>query len=109
MGSRAQVLIEDEGVYLYTHWGSATIEEDLKKWIPLAKGRWKDPEYFARVIFSNMIREHMDGETGFGIGGSEHGDIDTLITINCEQGSVRVRNCYSGAERFYKSFNGFLE
>ena len=28
MGDRAQVLIKDEGVYLYTHWGASGLEEE---------------------------------------------------------------------------------
>lgn len=65
MGMRAQVKIEDTGVYLYTHWGSETlvdvvkdtikrirakIQNDLKEFLPtdasVAKKRgWQEDEW----------------------------------------------------------------
>jgi len=109
MGDRAQVLVEDNGVYLYTHWGSDTLLQDLKKWIFLARPRWDDPEYFARVIFSNMIADNLEGTTGFGIGTSKHGDIELLVTFNCKKGTVTVKEMYEDNEVFYKSFNNFID
>lgn len=83
MGARAQVLIEEEGVYLYTHWGSGTIKEDVQRALDSERGKARkdDPEYLARIIFEEMIGDERGSETGFGIGTSEHGDIDILVTV----------------------------
>ena len=87
MGARTQVLIKDTGVYLYSHWGSHNIVETVKK--ALAKEwRWDDPEYLARIIFETMIGREFGSETGFGIGTSMHGDIDNLVTIDCNKQTV---------------------
>lgn len=92
MGMRAQVLIEDTGVYLYTHWGSETLPDVVKKTI--AKGwRLNDPEYFTRILFEAMLENESarGSETGFGIGTAEHGDLEyPAIKVNCERGIVRI-------------------
>lgn len=92
MGMRAQVKIEDTGVYLYTHWGSETLVDVVKDTI---KQGWRlnDPEYFGRILFEKMIdaEDARGTETGFGIGTSEHGDLEyPAIIVNCKEGTVRV-------------------
>lgn len=108
MGARAQVLIKDEGVYLYTHCGAGEIEEDVKRALA-KKWRWDVPEYLARIIFEEMIPEgeRMD-ETGFGIGNAEHGDIDRLVTVNCAEQKVTVKDIYEDSERSF-SFEDFIK
>lgn len=108
MGSRAQILIEDTGIFLYTHWGSKTIVNDLKKWLKHVRPRWDDDEYFTRIIFSQMIKEDIDGETGYGIGISEHGDIERLISINIKRQVVTVVNNHTNNISKYASFDDFI-
>lgn len=112
MGSRAQILIEDEKVYLYTHWGANELEENLKHILdtPKARSRWDDSEYLTRIIFSEMIKNDIDGETGYGIGGSEHGDIQLLITLNVGKKLIRVEDKYSDNDVMeYFSFQDFID
>lgn len=91
MGMRAQVHIEDTGVYLYTHWGSETLLDTVKKTIK--KGwRLNDPEYFTRILFEEMIEaENARGtETGFGIGTSPHGDLEyPPIKVNLKTATIQ--------------------
>ena len=94
MGMRAQVKIEDTGVYLYTHWGSETLVDVVKDTI---KQGWRlnDPEYFTRILFEKMIdaEDARGTETGFGIGTTEHTDLEyPAIVVNCENGTVKVTN-----------------
>lgn len=102
MGMRAQVLIEDTGVYLYTHWGSETLLSVVKETIK--KGwRLNDPEYFGRILFEEMIDAEgaRNTETGFGIGTTPHTDLEyPPIKVNCSDGSV----IYSESEK-YLSFD----
>ena len=96
MGARAQVLIKDTGVYLYTHWGAETIQDVVKDTI---KQGWRlfDPEYFTRILLENMIGEHDEQgtETGFGIGTSQHSDIEKLIIVDCSGRWVEVSDLYN--------------
>lgn len=93
MGARAQVKIEDTGVFLYTHWGSRDIVEDVRTVIRRGK-RLDHPDYLARIVFDQMTLGRQGWDTGAGIGTSQHGDIDILVTINTEKKTVRVDNMY---------------
>ena len=93
MGARAQVFMKDEGVYLYTHWGSESLVDDVKQALVSSAGRnrWNDPEYLARIIFDVMEGDDHGGEYGFGIGRSKHGDLDyEPITVDCKNQTVTV-------------------
>lgn len=89
MGDRAQVYIEDEKVYLYTHWEGNRLPEIVGNALA-RKQRWDDPEYLARIIFSGMTKKDIAGEVGYGIGTTKHKDIWRLIIVNCEEQIVRV-------------------
>lgn len=81
MGDRAQVKVGQ--VYLYTHWSGTKLLETVKR--ALAKRwRWTDEEYLARIVFQEMLGNDR-GETGFGIGIGQHGDIEhPLIVLDCD-------------------------
>ena len=97
MGDRGQVLIEDEGVYLYTHWEAGSLIEMVKR--AIAKGwRWHDPEYLVRIIFCEMIKGNEKGESGFGIGTQLHSDNNCqLIKVNCEKQTICIDGVYEGS------------
>jgi hypothetical protein len=92
MGARAQVYIKDNGVYLYTHWGSGRIVEDVQTALtsPAGLARLNDPDYLARIIFDVMTGVDADVETGFGIGTKPMGVLDYLVTVDCQHREVTV-------------------
>ena len=94
MGDRAQVKIIDNEkeapVYLYTHWGGSELENTVKKALRRGRDRWNDPCYLSRIIFSEMIKNDIMGTTGYGICTTEHGDVHTVITVNCEKQSIQI-------------------
>ena len=96
MGARAQVLIKETGVYLYTHWGSGSLEDVVNDAVNsrIGRSRRTDTEYLTRIIFCAMIKAggcDFDGETGFGIGTEEHGDIELLVTVT--ENEVKAQRC----------------
>lgn len=93
MGARAQVKIEDTGVFLYTHWGSGEIVEDVRTVIRRGE-RLSDPEYLARIVFDQMTLGQQGETLGAGISTSQHGDIDVLVTINTAKRTVRIDDMY---------------
>ena len=103
MGARTQVLIKDTGVYLYSHWGSGNILETVGKAID-KHWRWNDPEYLARIILETMIGKNSGAETGFGIGTKMHGDIDNLVTVDCDKQLVTFENMGSDHNKGEFSF-----
>lgn len=73
MGDRGNIVLRSNGeeVWLYSHWNGSFLPEILEAAMKRGKGRWDDPSYLARIIFSEMIRDDINGETGFGIWPSE--------------------------------------
>ena len=75
MGMRQNVAIkysDGNKIYFYSHWDG----ESNRNTSPLAdkvrtalnrKLRWDDESYLARIIFCEIVKEHIDEETGFGI------------------------------------------
>lgn len=106
MGMRAQVKIEDTGVYLYTHWGSEELPTVLQNILAsdIGKSRSQDPEYLARIIFEAMIANGSSSkETGFGIGTTEHGDLEyPAIRVNCEKQTVSANGFTFSFDEFVK-------
>ena len=109
MGSRAQVYMKDTGVYLYTHWDSGRLKGIVQKAIARME-RWDDEEYLTRIIFSEMIKDNIEGATGYGIGCSKHGDIELVITVKCDSdGYVIVKDMYTNEREIYSSLNEFIK
>ena len=106
MGARAQVLIEDTGVYLYTHYGSAGLP-DLVLEVIRQGWRLNDPEYFARILLEAMVGNETGSETGFGIGVTEHGDLDyPPIKINLELQTVTIPPLSGGVRYDFADLRG---
>lgn len=89
MGDRANVQIIERGggtLFLYTHWGGHELPTTLATALFRGKDRWDDEEYLSRIIFSEMIRDDVLGETGFGLS-TTRGDYeyDDLVVNMAEQ------------------------
>jgi hypothetical protein len=69
MGERSNIKIyagkDDAPVYLYGHWMGDSALAHVQ--VGLKSGRVGDPAYLARIIFSSMVKNDIDGETGYGI------------------------------------------
>ena len=89
MGDRGQVHIKDLGVWLYTHWKATELPDTIRRALA-RKERWDNPEYLARIIFCEMIRDDIEGTTGYGIGAGQHGDVDRVVEIDCQNKKVAL-------------------
>lgn len=84
MGTRTDIkLVYENGgkIYLYSHW---QYPDDLKKVIKSVlqrKLRWDDYSYLARMIFSAMVREEIDAETGYGLSLNEMGTYEVVVDL----------------------------
>ena len=86
MGSMGNVVIPQElvpvDVYLYTHHDGHRLDEIVASALSRNE-RWNDQEYLTRIIFSEMIRDSVDAETGYGIGaGMVTEGEDQIVTVN---------------------------
>jgi len=96
VGDRANVCVvmDHEGgysgsVYFYTHWHGA----ELPRLVQRALGRrqrWDDPAYLARIIFSEMIRDDVGGETGFGISLEVQDNEYPLLVVDARRNNMQV-------------------
>lgn len=93
MGDRAHAVIKhgDEKIYLYTHWGAASLPSKVRDALKRVPGRWTDPAYLARAIFSQMIKDDIMEETGFGISASPCGEQDRDIVVDIDAQTVSGR------------------
>jgi len=100
MGDRGQVIIEDTGIVLYTHWRATELPDDVFRSLSLRE-RWDDPEYLARIIFCHMTQSRCSTETnGYGIGTMPHSDAWQNIYINCENKTININEKKQPFESF---------
>lgn len=101
MSTRAQCFIKDSGIFLYQHCDGDSLMDTVVKAVngPVGKCRQNDPEYLARIIFCEMVKGNEDGETGYGIGKSIHGDIVYLVTVDCKKRTITETNDVSDVLR----------
>ena len=76
---------QNDDIYLYSHWDS-NLGTVLAQALIRGKDRWNDSSYLARIIFSEMIKEDIEGNTGYGIAPYQMGD--TVLTVNLVQMTV---------------------
>lgn len=95
MGDRGQVqIISAEGspdLFFYTHWGASNLENVVASAIMRGGARLGDEEYFNRIIFSEMIKDEVLKETGYGIGFDIHGDVYKLVVVNYKDKTVGIK------------------
>lgn len=69
MGDRNNIKVTyhtGDSVYLYSHWGGSGLREIVQQALNTS-GRVSDESYFTRVLFSRMVADDTQGETGYGI------------------------------------------
>ena len=70
MGNRGNIILDygkDQTIGFYTHWDGGYLKEVIQDALKKGVDRWNDPSYLARIIFSELIKEDVDGTTGYGI------------------------------------------
>lgn len=94
-------------VVLYSHWGGESIVTTTKEGMRKGRGRFNDPAYLTRILFSNMIRADINSETGFGISSGGFGDGEyNVIVVDTADGTVRHFN--RGKVQAWDSFADFI-
>jgi hypothetical protein len=85
MGDRANVYVKDfeegSGTYLYSHWGGTELPEVVQT-VLAKRARWDDNPYLARMIFSEMVKDDIDGETGYGISATVGDGDDRVLVVD---------------------------
>jgi hypothetical protein len=89
MGDRGNIIVKynEDIVYLYTHWGGSELYSILRRALG-KKERWGDHAYLTRIIFCEMVKDDMEGTTGYGISSTE-GDGGTDIVVDVVKQTVQ--------------------
>lgn len=88
MGERTNIHLKNDNIYLYSHW--STKEElgiTLKEALIRGRSRWSDPQYLNRIIFSEMIKNAVLEETGYGLSGKVL-DGEVCFVVDVENNTV---------------------
>lgn len=80
-----------ERIYLYSHWGGSDLPLRLQE-VLTRRVRWDDHSYLTRIIFCAMVRQEIDGETGYGISTTRPDNEHDYLVVDCDTQTVsRVR------------------
>ena len=97
MATRSQVKLISSyfptPIYLYQHYDGYGLYKIVNNAIS-RKARWDDHEYLARIIFSEMIKDHIDDTAGYGIGTFQHGDIEYLVEVDIDNQTIKEYEGY---------------
>ena len=102
MGDRGSIVLQYDSadklrtreIYLYTHWGGSDIPVVVqtslnKRW------RWEDASYLARILFSELVKGHEDGETGYGIDVEPPDNEHDFLVVDFDRQEVRQEDADS--------------
>lgn len=96
MGDRGNVQVKEHaahnGVFFYTHWSGSELPQIVAHALKRGEGRWRDTPYLSRIIFCEMVKGEVMGETGFGISTQECDPNNPLIVVNDGDGTVSIRD-----------------
>ena len=101
MGNRANIAIKQpvmsqEGepvfIYLYTHWNGAVLPQILQSALKRGMSRWGDAPYLTRIIFSEMVKDDVMGETGAGISTYITDNSHAIIVVDIEREIIQIAN-----------------
>jgi hypothetical protein len=85
MGDRANVYVKDfeegKGTYLYTHWDGSELPDVVQRALT-KRARWDDNPYLTRIIFAEMIRDDVFGDTGYGISATVGDGDDRVLVVD---------------------------
>ena len=89
MGDRANVVVQSRGerVYLYSHWGGASVAAAAQRALARAEDRWDDAPYLTRVVFQEMVGTDK-GTTGYGIWTSAPDNEHPIVVVDTDNGTV---------------------
>lgn len=92
MGDRANIVVKcgKEQVCLYTHWDGTNLPKILQNALKRGKSRWADFQYLTRIIFSEMIKDYIMDECGYGITQTPWDGQNKIITVDAKNGTVTL-------------------
>ena len=93
MGDRSNIYVTGDsfGVYLYGHYMGPEYISILASALKRGVSRWDDPSYLTRIIFCEMIKDDVDGTTGFGISSKLEDNEYPILMVDCDTQTVSLK------------------
>lgn len=111
MSTRRNVVIDfgETSVALYSHWDGDDLPAVVAYALHRGRSRWADPPYLARIIFSEIIRDDVDGLIGYGIepfvtGTTAYMEANDRYDIFIHPGTIAVGDQTYTYEEFVKEY-----
>ena len=92
LSDSGNIFLKNDGIYLYSHWGGGNLMAILRSALIRGKPRWHDRAYLNRIIFSEMIKEEVLEETGYGLSNFICGEDNPTIVVDAENNTVDGMN-----------------
>lgn len=106
MGDRGNIQVKespaDNGVFFYSHWGGSNLPKVVATALDRGQGRWGDTPYLSRIIFCEMVKNDVNGETGFGISTQECDPNNDLIVVNDYARTVTIGDTVRSYREFIR-------
>lgn len=105
MGDRGNISFHESPdtppIYMYSHWGGSGLHEVVANALARGVSRWGDSSYLARIIFCELIKDDVDGTTGYGLQVVPQGDARDVVRVY-DYGGGKVE--YGGEAYSYQQF-----
>jgi hypothetical protein len=93
MGDRGNIVIKqrkpkDSFLYFYTHWSGSDIAFTVQNALKRGKERWDDEQYFARIVFCELVKDDVLGTDGYGISTYMGDNEQDFIVLDVEKQTV---------------------
>ena len=82
---------KEKAIYIYSHWDGDEGDSPLMKKVRNAiarRQRWDDASYLGRIIFSEIIKDDIGGERGYGLSTEQTDPNYADIVIDMERQTV---------------------
>ena len=111
MGDRrmAEIVTEGGSLYVYSHGGGWTMDEDAEAAIRAARPRWGDSAYETRIVVDQLTKNGRDSTLGYGLmlapnaEDKYNGDSPSIV-IDLQERRLKVVNTQEPSKNSDRSF-----
>lgn len=107
MSNPGQLVVEDVGIYMYTHRDADDLEEVLFSAMEAGQSRWDQPDYMAKIIFEELSAP-TPKDTGAGLSSIRYQGVHRTLRVDFQEELVKMESIYTDDEGYEKSLNDFM-
>lgn len=109
MGDRGNIAMKQSGdngkIFFYTHYDGDYLPRILQAALIRGKDRWDDEPYLGRIIFCELVKDDILGDTGYGISTYQTDNEHPILYVDSSKQTVQCGN----DSKFTWTFKEFIE